>query len=70
MFNRALKVSVIKDEKKTTPTASPDHFYLDNVVYATESVKTLVRAIGGFVITYVALDTVRQVAIAYAKKQR
>jgi len=67
MRNRAIKVSLVKDEKNTLEPAPKEDINL-----MLQSVAVIAKSLGRdaaiAVLSYVVLDTVRQVAVAKASK--
>lgn len=69
MFNRALQVKVIKSNKKDEPQADQtDATYEGKVAIVGHFVERAIKRIGITVITYVVVDTIRQVMVAQANQ--
>lgn len=70
MFNRALQVKVIKSKKEEplTPTQT-DVSFETKVAVLGYYVEKAVAKVGTAAITYVVLDTVRQVMVAKASRR-
>ena len=64
---RHLQVRLVKDEK-TTPTITPEMNYADKLVLTNAAAKNFLREGAKLVCGVIVLDTLRKVAIEYAKK--
>ncbi len=68
MFNRVLQVKMVKKDKTETPTSVQSDEFEGKAAIIGQHLKDIVEYIGVAVVCYVALDTIRQVAVANAKK--
>lgn len=68
MFNRALQVKVVKNDKHDPATQDVEMAFEDKVDLIDEVVERTLRRIGVAVVTYVAADTVRKILVAKASK--
>ncbi|HSX24546.1 MAG TPA: hypothetical protein VLG69_01110 [Candidatus Andersenbacteria bacterium] len=67
MRNRAIKVSLVKDEKNTLEPA-PNDAFVTKLHAAAAVTKSLGKDAAVLMCTYIVLDTVRKVAVAKASK--
>lgn len=68
MRNRAIKVSMVKDEKgSTNETTSKEDFH-DKAVIVAAMVDGRIQTLGRIVVTCIVADTVRRVVIARATR--
>lgn len=68
MLNRALKVSVIKNDKQVVDSEFANGEFYRRVTYVTDEVKSITKRFGIGIAGYVILDTVRKVLVEIAKK--
>jgi hypothetical protein len=69
MLNRAIQVKLVKkDKKETTAPGQIDVTLEGKVAIVGHYLGEIVEKIGGAVITYVLVDTFRQVLVARAQK--
>jgi hypothetical protein len=68
MFNRALQIKMIKDEKTNTPPPQQSPDFDRKVTFVTKQIRDLAADGAKCVVLYIVLDTVRKVAVEMAKK--
>lgn len=69
MFNRAIQVKMVKNDKKNTTEPNFEEVISIKFAQASRMMKDITRTIGIAVIGYVVVDTARQMLIAKALKQ-
>ena len=69
MFNRALQVKMVKNEKKELTPEDKQEAFATVVGVISESVENLTKKVIGGVVLYITLDTVRQVMVARANRR-
>lgn len=68
-MRRHLQVKLVKDSKNPTSEASPEEEMIIKFAYANKMAHDLAGQIAKAVVSYVAIDTLRQVIIARATKK-
>jgi hypothetical protein len=67
MFRRRIEMKLVKDTKSKKGASEETHIPTLTYAQAREIGKDAVLAVGALVTTYVAADTVRQIAVAIVK---
>lgn len=69
MFNRAIQVKMVKNEKEeATASDQNDHHFEGKTAIIGEHLRHTIGTVGKLILIYIAADTVRQVAIEKAKR--
>lgn len=69
MFNRALQVKMVKNEKQELTPEDKQVAFATVVGVISDSVENLTKKVIGGVVLYITLDTVRQVMVARATRR-
>lgn len=69
MFNRALQVKMVKNEKQELTPEDKQVAFATVVGVISDSIENLTKKVIGGVVLYITLDTVRQVMVARATRR-
>jgi len=69
MFNRALQVKMVKNEKQELTPEDKQVAFATVVGVISDNVENLTKKVIGGVVLYITLDTVRQVMVARATRR-
>lgn len=68
MFNRSLQVKMVRTPKEAVKADRVDDTYEGPIAIIGYTIDRIVRKAGNVAITYIVLDTLRQVLVAQANK--